>query len=205
MLTHSSRVREREAGPGASAEGQGGPPRLPPSGLVLRVFPLGSGRLYDPGQPCLPSPCLQGPLLALVCPSASESVSVSVLVSFSYSPRPGIWATAEMDQALKIEPNTVMGPSSEAVGESHTREEQTDSKRDRHGEPREAERQKQRAQDRVRESPRQVSMALAAALCPAPCLVPEESGDGLCQAPPPSTPLAPRQISPSFLPFAGPH
>lgn len=37
-------------------------------------------------------------------------------------PPPSIWGIAGMGQALKTEPNTVIGPSSEAVGETHSRE-----------------------------------------------------------------------------------
>lgn len=55
-----------------------------------------------------------------------------------------------MGQALKIEPNTVMGPSSKAVGETHTTEEQLARGTDMENPGRL--REKQGAQARTRDS-----------------------------------------------------
>ena len=182
MLTHSCWGREKEGGPGASAEGKGGPC----SSLQFWLCPQDWGGLKTLASPASPAPSPGSPPGSCVCPSASESVLISVPVSFSYSPslptptpHARIWGTAGMGQALKTEPNTVMGPSSEAVGETHTREEQTERKRDRYGEPRKAGRETE-GSGQSQESP----MAVAAALSPAVGLVLEEM---LCQTCPPFT------------------
>ena len=101
----------------------------PPSSLG---FTSGPAKFEDPGQPCLPGPGPKVLSWLFFCSSASELVLISVPVSFSYLPSlptptcAGNWGTAEMGQTLETEPNTVMGPSSEAVGETHAREEQTE-------------------------------------------------------------------------------
>lgn len=112
----------------SQCRGEGWTLPLPP----VRASSSGPARFEDPGQPCLPGPGPKVPSWLFFCSSASESVLISVPVSFSYSPSlptptcAGNWGTAEMGQTLKTEPNTVIGPSSEAVGETHAREEQTE-------------------------------------------------------------------------------
>ena len=95
-----------------------------------------------------------------------------------------------MDQTLKTEPNTVMGPSSEAVGETHAREEQT-----------ERERQTWRIQEGREGNRVQVRAGkVPSAACCRPC-----SGGDALPGQPPSPPAAPPQAGPSSLPSAGPH
>lgn len=111
---------ERRRGPEASTEGKGGPHSCFQLWLCLQVW----GDYMNLASPVSPAPVptvsswlLPVPLLL------NQSLAVHSLSRTP--PPPSIWGTAGMGQALKTEPNTVIGPSSEAVGETHSREEQT--------------------------------------------------------------------------------
>lgn len=191
---HTFLQGQREGrGARSQCRGEGCTPPLPP----VRASSSGPARFEDPGQPCLPGPSPKVPSWLFFCSSASESVLISVPVSFSYSPSlptpspcAGNWGTAETDQTLKAEPNTVMGPGSEAVGETHAREEQTE----REGQTWSIQEgwEGNRAQVRAGKVP---SVA---------CCWPCAGGDSLPGLPP-SPPAAPPQAGPSCLPSAGPH
>lgn len=186
MLTHSCRGREKEGGPGASAEGKGGPR----SSLQFWLCPRDWGGLKTLASPASPALSPGSPPGSCVCPSASESVLISVPVSFSDSPslptpapHAWIWGTAGMGQALKTEPNTVMGPTVR-LWERHIPEKNRLRERQiwRYGASQEG--WEGNSSGQSQESP----MAVAAALSPAVGLVLEEI---LCQTCPPFTPSSP--------------
>lgn len=200
MLTHSCRGREKEGGPGASAEGKGGPR----SSLQFWLCPWDWGGLKTLASPASPALSPGSPPGSCVCPSASESVLISVPVSFSDSPslptpapHAWIWGTAGMGQALKTEPSTVMGPTVR-LWERHIPEKNRLRERETDMENPGRLGGKQRAQVRARRAPWQWQPL---------CLLLSVLCWRRCSARParPSLPAAPPQVSPSSLPSAGPH
>lgn len=158
VLTHSCRGRRRKGVGRSLCRGKGLTPVFPP----ILTLSSGSprqwlGRLYNPVSPASPALSPGSPLRSCVCPTASELVSVPV--SFSYhapppAPHPlGIWGTAGMGQAPKIEPNTVMGPAVRLWEKCIPENRQTASRgtdTESLGRPR----GREGALDRVRESPK---------------------------------------------------
>ena len=149
----------------------------PPSSLG---FTSGPAKFEDPGQPCLPGPGPKVLSWLFFCSSASELVLISVPVSFSYLPSlptptcAGNWGTAEMGQTLETEPNTVMGPSSEAV-ERRMPEKNRLRERDRRGESRKAGRETELRSEPGKSSLRPaVGLVLEGTPCPACPLHPQQ-------------------------------
>lgn len=169
VLTHSCRGRRKGVGR-SLCRGKGLTPVFPP----ILTLSSGSprqwlGRLYNPVSPASPTLSPGSPLRSCVCPSASDLVSVPVSFSYHAPPTPhplGIWGTAGMGQAPKIEPNTVMGPAvrlwEKCIPENRQKVRGTDT--ESLGRPR----GREGALD-TGKAPRQASMVMVAAgaLCPA--------------------------------------